>query len=565
MSDGYMSSWKGAAFDGEYTVFDEETSASKLPAINISASTLVEIRRALLFARPGTNLGVISGHRSSLPEERVCFDSFVTGGHQGIRPSTVVIPIGLTLCSRLPWRSGFVGGDSSLLKLFRAVASPVLLDEGQGIRVRIRVALPKFRLTCWKVLGRDSSPRIADVSLGIVLHGGDTAREGEHVGFLVQDRRHRNVVEPVYMNDIVGRRAIVGVWVLCKRDIWAATAVFAAESMTARNLKLGRPSGSNEDRRVVKFLVAQFHERAGGQPDFIPCAITLPLTEEPRHAVFNAQISVSTAELSQLGNQALVSHFVEEITLSSQIGKSSLQSTQVLDTTALGQRTHVDSSERKLPASFSNQTPALSPDDGQGLAKPILADLAVVHDKDLLPQRSTIINSSSSDEDEDEDEDEDKDGQQSGTRKDITPVSNAKAYLRDMARQVERLRADLRDLPISRLRPHTDEEEEEETGTFAGQVLRDHDSLSWRHDSLELSVGKPLSTEFLRRDRKFSTNDTPVTRTSIPRIITAADHDTGPSGTSPQSPRVRDEIVDARLHQLAKKYLGLDYSSSFCD
>jgi hypothetical protein len=317
MSDGFMSTWSiPAACASVAGASDEAATAGRLPGVHFHGMALMNVRSALLCARPetGAHLGVLRGYRSSEPEDHVLFDAyFPEVASAAIRPGAVVVPLGLAATLRRPWREGRVGGDGSLLKLFGAVASPVLLDDGRGVRLRVRLSLPRFQLTRWPPLRRGEGPRVAEVSLGIVLSGGDTVREGEHVGFLVRDARNSNVVEPVLLSDRVGRRGIVGMWTLSERDVWTAAAVFAADSITRRNTKVGRPGREPSGaRRQVHFLVAQFHERVGGDPMFIPCMATLPAVGDPQNVLFSAQVSAQPHDPAVLQGGVVSASFTEE-------------------------------------------------------------------------------------------------------------------------------------------------------------------------------------------------------------------------------------------------------------
>lgn len=317
MSDGFMSSWHISPSSGQRVTKREETSARLLPGIHFRGNVLLDVRRTLLFARPGETLGIIRGYRSSQPEDDVLFDAlFPETAAAAIRPGAVVAPLALSAGLRRPWREGRIGGDGSLLKLFGSVASPALLDEGRGVRIRLRVTLPRFLLTQYEPLRRDACPDIAEVSLGIVLSGGETVREGERIGFLVRDPSNGNVVEPVLLNDSVGRRGIIGMWTLCPhpcgRDTWGAAAVFAADSMIRRNAKISRKGTEMSSRREVDFLVAQFHERVGGAPVFVPCTVTLPSLNEVQHVSYSAEVSGHATDVALIQGSVVSARFHEE-------------------------------------------------------------------------------------------------------------------------------------------------------------------------------------------------------------------------------------------------------------
>jgi hypothetical protein len=317
MLNGFMSSWRSSA---EAEVVNagrtrEYVTVNLLPAVHFHGNAFTSVRRALLFDRgvEGGQIGFLRGFRSSVPEDHVLFDDmFSEAASEAIRPGAVVVPIGAGIKLRRPWREGRVGGDGSLLKLFGAIATPRLTDSGRGLEMLVSLSLPNFQLTRWEPLTGADVPAVAEVSLGIVLCGGDTVREGEHIGFLVSDSSaDADVVEPVLLNDRFGKRAVVGMWTLSKRDVWAAAAVFAADSMTRRNTKVGRPSLERSTRRNVHFIVAQFQERVGGDPVFIPCMATLPAPDEQQQISFTAQLTAQATDPLVIQGGILSTNFVE--------------------------------------------------------------------------------------------------------------------------------------------------------------------------------------------------------------------------------------------------------------
>jgi hypothetical protein len=372
MSDGYMSSWECSGFENFPLTAVEEPSSARLPLVRIHGSALLTIRDKLLYCSAGQRLGVLRGRRISEPEDAVCVDALLHPSKLGgLRFGDVVVPLDEDLPgTRISARRNEVyrtGGDGSLLQIFDAVAWPEISSDGSVLTLRIHCALPRFRLARFPALAvqrasnRPSSsneedpvvPVLADVSLSIVLCGGDTARDGEVVGFLLRSDIDKNVVEPVYMDDSVGRRAIVGAWALRETDFWTACAIFAAESAKSRNLKVGRPAkhttgavrrdlrsrnplsttaanNSNGHRaevpcgqgqptgvlqgrdvgRDVNFLVAQFHGMVGGTPDFIPCTVTLPSKAEAQHVVYSAKVTANTADSATLKSIELPARFV---------------------------------------------------------------------------------------------------------------------------------------------------------------------------------------------------------------------------------------------------------------
>lgn len=311
MTDGFMSAWSGPAAATRLdwapsSASCEGASAQRLPIVHFHATTLMDIRRVLLFpSPPSTSLafGVLRGFRSSPPEDNILFDSHLPQAAVGaIRPGAVVLPLGNVTIAYRPWREGRVGGDGSILKLFGATASSTLVDNSRGVKLSVSVALPNMTLFRWPALAPEESPKVAEVSLSIVLSGGDTVREGEHIGFLLRGKGDTGVLEPVLLNDTVGRRGIVGMWTLSERDLWTAAAVFAADSMTRRNAKVGLPgarpslSSSATAKRRVRFVIAQFRERLGGPPNFLPCEVLLPSATETHHLSFEANVVLKCDE-----------------------------------------------------------------------------------------------------------------------------------------------------------------------------------------------------------------------------------------------------------------------------
>lgn len=312
-----MSSWRGPTGStvGQDAGVREDLSADRLPAIHFHGSIVATVRRNLLFDANihGGRVGLLRGFRSAAPEDHVLFDDvFSEDESASIRPGAVVVPLGNGRELRRPWREGRVGGDGSLLKLFGAVAVPRLVDSGRGVSLCVLITLPSFQLMRWLPLRGFDAPAVAEVSLGIVLRGGDTVREGEHIGFLVRDVKSKaNSVEPVLLSDHIGSRAIVGMWTLSERDVWAAAAVFAADSMTRRNTKVSRPIVDSPGRRDVQFLVAQFQEHAGGDPIFIPCMVTLPAVGERQHVSFVARLSAQPSDQQVLQNGIISATFAD--------------------------------------------------------------------------------------------------------------------------------------------------------------------------------------------------------------------------------------------------------------
>lgn len=318
MLNGFMSSWSWPAgsVGAHDTGLREEVSSDRLPSIHFYRGVMTAVRRALLLDSGASRnrVGVFRGFRSCAPEDHVLFDDVLPQSESAlIRPGAVVVTVGTGAALCRPWREGRVGGDGSLLKLFGAIATPQLLDDGRGVSVCVQVNLPNFQLTRWTPLQGFDAPTVAEVSLGIVLRGGDTLREGEHVGFLVQNgKSSSNSVEPVLLSDDVGSRAIVGMWTLSERDVWSAAAVFAADSMTRRNAKVARPVGRVPVRRTVQFLVAQFREHAGGDPVFVPCSVTLPALNERQHISFSAQLSSYHDDEESFRDEIISAHFAED-------------------------------------------------------------------------------------------------------------------------------------------------------------------------------------------------------------------------------------------------------------
>lgn len=326
MADGFMSAWSAPAaatrLDWARSLATYEgASFQRLPAVHFHATTLMDLRRALLYASPATGpsaFGVLRGFRSSPPDDNILFDSHLPqAAVAAIRPGAVVLPLGAAAISHRPWREGRIGGDGSILKLFGATASPTLVHDGRGVELCVTVSLPNISLLRWPALSREHSPNISQVSLGIVLCGGDTVREGEHIGFLVRGKGDPDVLEPVLLNDTVGRRAIVGMWTLSGRDLWTAAAVFAADSMTRRNAKVGRPgtgmsNAAFEAKRQVRFVIAQFRERLGGAPTFFPCELSLPTAAEPQHITFRADVLLQCDDATVKKGGVVSAHFASE-------------------------------------------------------------------------------------------------------------------------------------------------------------------------------------------------------------------------------------------------------------
>eukprot|EP00173_Palmaria_palmata_P004924 Plantae.Rhodophyta-Palmaria_palmata.ctg7735.p1 GENE.Plantae.Rhodophyta-Palmaria_palmata.ctg7735~~Plantae.Rhodophyta-Palmaria_palmata.ctg7735.p1 ORF type:complete len:326 (-),score=32.14 Plantae.Rhodophyta-Palmaria_palmata.ctg7735:523-1470(-) len=91
-------------------------------------------------------------------------------------------------------------------------------------------------------------------------------------------------------------------WTLSERDLWTAAAVFAADSMTRRNAKVSLPGASPSlissvtAKRRVRFVIAQFRERLGGAPNFLPCELLLPSSTEAQHLSFEANVVLKCDE-----------------------------------------------------------------------------------------------------------------------------------------------------------------------------------------------------------------------------------------------------------------------------
>jgi hypothetical protein len=506
MADGFMSSWRGeaiAAANNEPPVtVREETSADKLPRVHLNGSTMLDIRRALLLTRAGKSLGAIAGYRSNEAEDHVLFDALCSAADAAyVRPGAVVVPMGLAASPRRPWREGRGAGDASLLRLFGAVASPVLLDDGHGVRVRLRIALPRFQLTMWRPIAPQSAPRVAEVSLGIVLSGGDTAREGERVGFLVRVGNDDSVIEPVFMDETVGRRGIIGVWALSAGDVWTAAAVFAAESSTRRNVKVGHPGLSRlEKRRDVQFLVAQFHDRIGGDPVFLPCTATLPSQHEAQYNTYSAQLAVRADDPELTDGAILSADFSEE----GGKGEGPMDTRRPPPAAAADAvlRANYNSARQRMQNSVGAQRSTCE-SAGDESDEDKVEDLDA-EDEANASGLSNVLRNDVSDPDDVPDF--------------LSPVSNARAHMANITQQMELLRADLRRVPEA--------------------------------------VDADERTNALCRDRVEASSA--VANSHIVNIELEEDYELGDEDNDEIYDISCDEI-DPRLDALARKYLGANY------
>ena len=143
--------------------------------------------------------------------------------------------------------------NTSVFNKFGAVALfSVIADD---VTVVLTVDIPAFCLWKHNLSEHDSSaPLLSEVSLTIALNAGTPIREGEHVGFLCRTEGDRDsrIVEPTHMDRDVARREIVGMWALGAEDmVWLASAIYLSEVTSKRNRKICpiRRSRVGEDRR----------------------------------------------------------------------------------------------------------------------------------------------------------------------------------------------------------------------------------------------------------------------------------------------------------------------------
>jgi hypothetical protein len=157
--------------------------------------------------------------------------------------------------------------------IFDAIAWPEFSSDGSVLTLRLHCASPCFRLAAHHPLvAKRASARsgllndenpvelvFADMVLSIVRGGYVTAQDVEVVGFLFRIKTDGIGVKPVFMDDSVGRRNIVGAWALCETDVCTASAIFAAESSSSSKPQDDQATEACANRRKSRKDVLRSH------------------------------------------------------------------------------------------------------------------------------------------------------------------------------------------------------------------------------------------------------------------------------------------------------------------
>lgn len=280
--------------------------AAQLPQLRVHARVLRDLRRA-----PPAPAILLALHAPPA----LLIEDVVPPAHF----PHAYVPVPVVPCDasnlRAPARRATGGrrGDTSLLSIFGAVARWCWEADG-SVSLAVVVDVPRFWLWRGAAIFGANAPVCAEVSLTIVLSGGEPVRDGENVGFLVRGVGPL-VVEPVHMDEDVRRRVIVGMWALGGDDaVWLAAAAFVAEAVSKRNIRLGKRASRRTagEEMEQSFLMLQFPaRRGGGDGVFTNCRVR---TEGGRAAreTFCAVVVHGASDLAARQGEILSAEFISE-------------------------------------------------------------------------------------------------------------------------------------------------------------------------------------------------------------------------------------------------------------